>query len=170
MTDEQVARLRDGIVRAVARHCPDWLAARREDIAQNALIRVIEAWNRAERSGVPPHSYLVKAVFTAVAGEIRSLRRERTVGLDDLRDESAPASGAPGPERRAAAAQLGHAIRACLAALIESRRVVTALALMGHGRERIARLLGVDTRRVDNDRHRGLKDLRRCLEEKGFRP
>jgi RNA polymerase sigma factor (sigma-70 family) len=170
LSDEQIERLRAGIERAVARQCPYWLAIHREDIAQNTLVRVVEAWNRAERSGEPPHSYLVKAVFTAVAGEIRTLRRERSVALDAMAEDAVPASDAPGPEGRAAAGQLGRAIRACLATLIDSRRVVTALALMGFGRERIAALLEVEVKKVDNDRHRGLRDLRRCLEEKGFRP
>jgi RNA polymerase sigma factor (sigma-70 family) len=170
LTDDQLERLRRGLERAVARQCPRWLAERREDIVQNALIRVVEAWRKAERSQDPSHSYLVKAAFTAIAGEIRTLRKERSTSLDAVPEAHAAGGGDPTPESRMQGRELAAAIRSCLAALGAPRRVAVALALAGYGRERIAQLLGVEVKKVDNDRHRGLKDLQRCLEEKGFTP
>ena len=56
------------------------------------------------------------------------------------------------------------------AILAESRRLAVTLHLQGHDRRSSATILGWQVKQVDNHKHRGLVDLRRCLEQKGHAP
>ena len=81
-----------------------------------------------------------------------------------------PDGGAADPERAAMARQLGRATIDCLGGMVEPRRLTVQLRLCGYGLTEAARALGWSRKRVDNLLYRGLADLRRCLEQKGFRP
>jgi RNA polymerase sigma-70 factor, ECF subfamily len=149
--------------------CPRWLADRRDDIVQSALIRVT---NVSAREGNTPlaASYLWKAAYSATVDEIRRARRLRESALADEAGEAIPAAGQADPERRAESRQVGTAIRACLATLIPDRRRAVTLHLQGHTIPECGRLLGWDAKRAENLAYRGMQDLRTCLEQKGITP
>jgi len=69
--------------------CPGWLADRRDDIVQAALIRVS---NIAAREGNAPlgASYLWKAAYSATVDEIRRVRRLRETTLEDAEPGARP--------------------------------------------------------------------------------
>lgn len=161
--------VRASLSRAVARVCPGWLADRRDDIIQSALIRVS---NVAAREGNVPAaaSYIWKAAYSATVDEIRRVRRLRESTLDNGFEDVVRAADHAGPERQVESRQAGAAIRACLARMTTDRRRAVTLRLQGHSIPDCGRLLGWDAKRADNLVYRGMQDLRACLEQKGIRP
>jgi len=161
MTDDPT-QLREVLVRAVARVCPPFLASQREDIVQNALMRVLPGIGRpGEQDPIRTSSYLWQAAYTATMDEIRRRSRRKEVALEESAADR-PA-GASDPE-------LGLEIRDCLERLAPPRRRAVGLHLFGFHAEEAARALGQDVKHMQNLTYRGLADLRRCLEAKGIRP
>ena len=169
---DPAAELRSVLLRAVRRACPRWLADRAEDLAQAAVIRVLEA--RREGNDPLPASYLYKVAYTTLIDEIRRLRRRPEVPLEEGADDggvSAPAGPSPrDPAALLAAAEVGRAIEGCLAHLAEPRRLAVTLHLQGHTVPEAAALLGWEEKRTENLVYRGMAELRRCLEDKGVTP
>lgn len=167
--DSDLAAVRSQLAKAVARVCPSWLADRRDDIVQSALIRVSGIVSREGNAPVAA-SYLWKAAYTATVDEIRRARRRRESALDELPGSDLHAPAHIGPDRRVASRETAAAIRACLAGLIRDRRLAVTLHLQGHTIPECGRLLGWDAKRAENLAYRGLHDLRSCLEQKGVTP
>ena len=179
VSEEQVARLRDQLVRSVRKTCPSWLRADADDLVQTALLRVLDARPAAgsgEGTTELSSSYLRKAAYSAVVDEIRRRRRRQEVPLEDDRDAESPLpatpirttpTAAPDPERRSAGRETGRAIRACLGELVRPRRQAVALYLQGHRIKEVGELMGWDAKRAENLIFRGLADLRSCLDRKG---
>jgi RNA polymerase sigma-70 factor (ECF subfamily) len=165
--------LRRDVARAVNRLCPSWLAARRDDLVQTAVIRVMQiVKNRAaagEGSQPLEASYLYKVGYSVLVDEIRRHRRLRETELDA--EGGAPVAVArENPERTAAAREAGRAIQDCLLKMKRERRLAVALHLQGHSVPEAARLLDWGTKQTENLVYRGLADLRACLLAKGIRP
>ena len=76
----------------------------------------------------------------------------------------------PGPERRAEGLEIARGIEDCLARLVRPRRLAAMLYLQGHTAPEIGRLLSWTPAKSNNLVHRGIADLRRCLERKGLAP
>lgn len=165
--DDELEALRADLVRAVQRVCPPWLADRREDLVQEALIRVAEI-RRSEPDRELAPSYLRRSAYNALVDEIRRLRRRRETSLEGEEGTLQPPSEEPGPERLSAARQLGREIHDCLTRMVPPRRRAVALYLQGHSGPESARLMGWTPKRTNNLVYRGLDDLRRCLTGKGY--
>jgi len=162
-----MVELRATLQRAVRRICPRWLADRSEDLVQMAALRVLEARPPGEGNDRVAASYLYKVAYTTLIDEIRRLRRRPESPLD----EAGPrAVGEPGPDRALAGREAGRAIEACLAGLVEPRRLAVTLYLQGHTIPQAARLLGWGVKKTENLVYRGLADLRGCLNDKGVVP
>jgi RNA polymerase sigma-70 factor (ECF subfamily) len=131
-------------------------------------MRVMELLRRSERTDDLGSSYLWRVAYTATVDEIRRLRRRREVAFEDASPER-PAPDAD-PERAHAGSEIGEGLAACLARLVQARRLAVALYLQGHSVPEAARLLGWGEKRVENLVFRGLADLRRCLAAKGLTP
>ncbi len=174
LAEDDPARIRQQLARAVRRICPPWLADHADDIVQCAALKLLE--HRGEGSGPRPASYLWKVAYTATVDEIRRRRRRREVPLDGGDDPAAgegdvAAEGATAdPERLHAAREISGALRDCLRGLVEARRLAVVLHLQGHTVPEAARVLGWGAKRVENLVYRGLADLRRCLGSKGITP
>jgi len=164
---DDATRLREVLVRAVARVCPRHLASQRDDIVQNALMRILEITRKGEQHAVRTSSYLWQAAYTATIDEIRRLSRRKEVALDATATEGSIDTRQPDPELRH---QVGLEIRDCLGRLAPPRRRAVGLYLFGFQAEESARVLGWNVKRARNLTYRGLADLRRCLEAKGIRP
>ncbi len=168
LPEEEIARLREQLVRAVAKSCPGWLAADADDLVQAALMKVLDIAGR--REGTPEFStfYLRRTAYSTVVDEIRRRRRRREVPLDEgpgMDDQPTPAAD---PERLSSDSELGRAIRGCLEALIRPRKLAVTLHLQGHRIREVGELLGWSAKRAENLIYRGLDDLRGCLDRKGF--
>lgn len=169
-----IAALRQSLARAVARVCPAWLAADRDDLVQVALLRVmrrLEAVGPPDGEGTAPvaSSYLHKVAYSVLIDEIRRVRRRRETSLDDEAAEP-PRPQAPNPEQVAASAEIGRGIQGCLCHLARDRRLAVTLHLQGHTVVETAKILDWPEKRAENLVYRGLADLRACLASKGMRP
>ena len=166
------ATLRRDIARAVARLCPTWLAANRDDLVQAALMRVMRLAEQpapGEGSRLLSASYLYRIAHSVLVDELRRRNRRRETDLDDSAAEL-PAAGMADPEREAASREIGQGIRACLQEMTRDRRLAVTLHLQGHSVGDAARILEWAQKRTENLVYRGLADLRACLAAKGLRP
>jgi RNA polymerase sigma-70 factor, ECF subfamily len=166
-------RLRQDLVRAVARLCPRWMADRRDDLVQTAVIRVMKIVGRRSESGEGNQplstSYLYKVAYSVLVDEIRRLGRRQETDLED--EAVAPAAIAKqSPERTAASREIGRGIQECLLAMKRERRLAVTLHLQGHTVPETARILDWAAKQTENLVYRGLADLRECLMAKGLRP
>ena len=161
-------QLQDVLSRAVRSVCPAWLAERREDIVQNAIVRIVRKWNETEEPETLGTSYLWRVAHSAVMDEIRH-RRRHPEDAWEVPPES-PTAEEYSPERRRASAELRGAIQNGLRSLPEDRRRAVALFLLGHSLKESAALLGWTAKRVDNQRYQGLAALRCFLGEQGYEP
>lgn len=162
--------LRRQLLRSVGRICPAWLADRKEDIVQSAIVRILETQKKNEHDWMPLPSYVWKVAYTATVDEIRRIRRKRDVPLDEERLEKAGHVSVSNPHGDQSLRDLGEAIRGCLGRMNEPRRLVVGIFLLGHGLVETERLTGWEGKRVRNLLYRGLAGLRRCLSAKGIRP
>lgn len=170
-SEDRYERLRRDLSRAVARVCPGWLADRRDDLVQVAVMRVMEIERKSEGDRELKTSYLYRVAYTTLVDEIRRHRRRSEVALEE--ETGAPVDGMTAtndPERTAAASEIGRGIRDCLKGLLAERRMAVALRLSGHSVPEAARLLGWTAKRTENLVYRGLADLRDCLEARGLSP
>jgi RNA polymerase sigma-70 factor, ECF subfamily len=165
------AKLRRRLEQALGSLCPRWLADRKEDLVQAAVMRIMDLERRSEGKMILSASYLRRVAHSTLVDEIRRLQRRREVPLEiDEGPRFDLPTRAPTPERRAEAGQIAAGIRECLCRLVESRRRAVTLYLMGHSVPEAAELLSWSVKRTENLVYRGLADLRQCLSSKGLDP
>ncbi|MCP3138730.1 RNA polymerase sigma factor [Pyxidicoccus xibeiensis] len=163
-------QLRKDLERAVAKVCPPALADRRDDVVQNAMIRVVELQRREpDRDRLTP-AYLYRVAYTALIDEMRSQGRRKEVALEEVEALPQQPVASGDPERSAGAAQIGRAVRDCLSKLAQDRRLAVTLYLQGHTIPEAAELLAWEGKRTENLVYRGLSGLRACLATKGIQP
>ncbi len=168
LSEEEIAELREQLVRAVAKTCPRWLAADADDLVQGALLKVLEIARRREGTVEFSTFYLRRTAYSTVVDEIRRRRRRREVPLDEGPGMDDQPTLAADPERLSSDSELGRAIRGCLETLIRPRRLAVTLHLQGHKIREVGEFLGWKAKRAENLIYRGLDDLRGCLDRKGF--
>jgi RNA polymerase sigma-70 factor (ECF subfamily) len=168
-----VTALRQDLTRAVARVCPAWLTAQRDDLVQAAVMRVIRRFQGrgVASEGVAPFtsSYLHKVARSVLVDEIRRVRRRQETDLDGQGADHVPVTTAD-PERMVASVEIGQGIRCCLTKLKQERRLAVTLYLQGHTVAEAARILDWSPKRTENLVYRGLADLRDCLTCRGIEP
>ena len=170
-TREDYVELRTELVRAVRSLCPRWLTSRMDDLVQVAILRIVELRRRSEQDRELSSFYLKRVAYSALVDEIRRLERRRESPLEGDDGEPLPlASATPGPDRVQAGKEIGEGIRGCLGALLRPRQLAVTLYLQDVSVVDAARLLGWELKQTRNLVYRGLGDLRRCLQEKGFHP
>ena len=155
---------------AVRRMCPAWLAAQADDLVQEALVKLWRMGLGGEGEREVPSSYLWRVAHSVLVDEIRRRRRRHEVPMDAEPEVTEREAERPGPERWAAGAGAGRAIRECLRGIVPPRRRAVTLHLLEHSVPEIARLLGWPEKKAENAVYRGLASLRRCLSEKGWEP
>lgn len=168
MHEFDYAGIREEVARAVRRGCAGELASQADDVAQEVLTRLLERHRRGELSEAREAAYWRRAAYHGVIDELRRRRRRREEALDDDPQRASPAM--PSPERMAASSELAKAIEACLRGLTEGRRLAVFLHLQGHTHAETASILGWADKRAGSAIFRGLRDLRACLQEKGWAP
>lgn len=175
--DERLTRILDdyaGVVRrAIARVCPNHLYPYRDEIEQEARIRLWQAL-RSERNIADPASYLYRIAATATIDAVRRIKARRESPLSIVEDMEEgpsgvrPAESADSPERVAAGREIGRRIRDALATLPDNRRRAVGLYLQGFTSEEIGGLLGWSEPKARNLMYRGLKELRQQLTRYGI--
>lgn len=174
LSEEEVARLQRKLEKAVASVCPPHLSDRREDLVQDALIKVIQILQDRPVGTQLNATYLWRTAYCALVDELRVLRRRAEVPLGDGAEDDGPAislvSPEPGPARAGTGAEIRRALSHCLERLAESRRLAVILYLQGESAAEAGKLLGSATKKVYNLTFRGLQDLRECLKGQGVTP
>jgi RNA polymerase sigma-70 factor (ECF subfamily) len=161
--------IRDVLMRAIRTIAPHWLAQDQEDLAQSAVIRVMHAVE-GEESGVRSASYLWKVAHSVVMDELRRRRRRPETSLEEESDSAGTTEPADSPPSRAEGGEIRRLVHDGLKTLNESRRLAVLLFLYGYTLKESASLLGWTTKQVDNQRYRGLAELRSYLGERGYEP
>ncbi|WP_240359013.1 RNA polymerase sigma factor [Pyxidicoccus trucidator] len=168
--DAGLEQLRRDLAQAVSRVCPPTMADRRDDLVQNAMMRVMELQRRAPEHAPLSPAYLYRVAYTALIDEVRNVGRRREVAMDVVEALPEQPTSPDNPERAAGAAQIGRAVRDCLQKLAEDRRLAVTLYLQGHTIPEAAALLAWEGKRTENLVYRGLSALRACLALKGVEP
>ena len=174
MTLVDYTKLRRDLATVVAKICPGWPAAQRDDLVQAAVMRVMHVFGTGgpdvdpEGTSVPGPSYLYKVAHSVLVDELRRIRRQRETYSDEETLESIPAVR-PDPERLAVSREIGEGIKDCLSRLKRERRMAVTLYLQGHTVPQSARIIDWSVKRTENLVYRGLSDLRECLASKGIR-
>ena len=165
-----IERMSQLVARSVNRFCPSWLSDYREDIVQNAMVRVLKTVEQWEQETAPPASYIWKVAYTATMDQIRKIQRSREVPLANVGALDGKAGHHSNPFRDRADLELGEGVQHCLECLNEKRRLVVGFHLLGHSLAEIEALLGWKPKTVRNRLYRGMADLRRCLIARGLGP
>lgn len=161
----ELAEIRARLNAAVRKFCPRWLTPDLEDLAQDAMIRVLKRQDASAQPMVFTRSYLFKVAYSTVMDEIRARNRRIEKDSIDVPDEAA--LGIAATERDP---DVADAITDCLQTVSEDRRRALTLHLLGHSVPEAAQLLQWPAKRVENLVYRGLAALRDCLTAKGFAP
>ena len=173
LSEDELSTLRRRILTAVLHVCPRWLAGEAEDVAQNALIKVVEILKkRSDRNRDIPSSYLSRVAYSVTVDAIRSRRqgRLREVPMDEKVDRELIRASDPGPERCSQGAELIRTVRECMGKMVKPRRLAAMLYIQGHTVPEIGRLMHWSGAKANNLVYRGISDLRRCLAGKGIKP
>jgi len=168
-TPIEAEELRAILVRAVRRICPSWLAGQQQDLVQNACLRMVNKYAQDKESVTLGASYLWKVAHSVVMDEIRRRKRHPEAELEATTQQE-PAAVHFSPESGQARTEMNVAITAGLQRLKEGRRWAVLLYLYGFSLDDSARMLGWNTKRVDNQRYQGLRELRAYLKERGLEP
>jgi RNA polymerase sigma-70 factor (ECF subfamily) len=174
LSEEEAGRLQRKLEKAVLSVCPAHLADRREDLVQEALIKVVQILRERPAGTELNATYLWRTAYCALVDELRVLRRRGEVPLGGDGDEDGPAitlvSPEPGPGRSGTGAEIRRALAHCLERLAESRRLAVILHLQGESATEAGEILGWATKKIYNLTFRGLQDLRKCLRGQGVTP
>lgn len=167
---KRIGEIRGVVKAAVYATCPYSLRHLRDDIVQGAMVRVVRA-AEIDDERLQTKAYLRRVAHSAILDELRISRRRGAEQIEESHviDEST-ATSEPGPESHARSVEIASAIRDCLQTLVEARRRVVTLNLLGYGLTEIADLLQVDRKRIDNWLYRGMANLRECLTGKAVLP
>lgn len=150
--------------------CPPSIADRREDLVQEAMVRVARILSRSEPDRELNATYLWRTAYSALVDELRRLRTRGEVALEEAGQPETLASSRPGPAATSRSREIREALAECLKRLLEPRRLAVILHLQGERPREAAELLGWPRKRVHNLTFRGLRDLRRCLEGQEVTP
>jgi len=138
---------------AIGRRCFGVLASQREDLVQNAMVRLLERQG-SEDFGGRGASYLWKVAQSVVVDELRRLGRERRL-TEGVREE-----------RQAMVDPVGSIqLLRCVERLEERRRMAVTLHLSGLRIPEVARVANWTVKTAENLIYRGLDDLRAFLGE-----
>jgi RNA polymerase sigma-70 factor (ECF subfamily) len=153
---------------AVARVCRGPLGLQRDEIEQEARIRLWRALTR-EIAIADVRPYLHRIVATAAIDAMRQVRSRREIALESPTDSGPwpyghePEARGTSPEGLAYGRELGRVAQRALARLSSNRRRAVRLHLQGFTLEEIADLLKWSEPKARNLVYRGLADLREKL-------
>ncbi len=167
MPIDKLDQIQGVLARAIDRLCPRWPPAAREDLVQNALLKLHRRAG-GEEIGSFQASYLYRVAHSIVIDEVRKQSRSPVTTSAELSPEQFAPEHEQRPEQFAAAADARDALWSCMGSLAETRRAALVLYLQGHTVPEAARLLGWPPKRAENCVYRGLADLRACLDAKGI--
>lgn len=167
-TRDDLEQLRKRLETAVDRVCPAWLAAQRDDIVQEAMLRVLKILDKRDAGASVNARYLWRVGYSATIDEIRRIRAKREVSMDESAAERISPRSHDDPAAALRSREIQDGLRGCLDGLSDGRRRAVTLYLQGHRLKEVAVFLDKTPKNAENLVYRGLADLRGCLETKGI--
>jgi len=154
----------------VDRVCPASLLSFREDLAQEAVLRLLRAEKATTCMFVPTHTYLARVVRSVLIDKIRyrSVRRSEIARSASELEELARATS--NPEIEARSRECLRKVAECILQVAPDRRRAVDALLDGLSISESSRRLDCSRKRVENLRHRGMADLRATLRDSGVGP
>ena len=151
------SKLRHDLGRAVARMCPAWPAAVRDEAVHVAVRRVADTLSThaldGEGNRAIAASHLYKVAHSAIVNEIRRVTRRGEAEVEEH-----------------GGTEVGRVICECLLRMSQDRRLAVTLYLQGHTVPEAAGVLDWPVKRTENLVHLGLAELRRFLSNQGTEP
>lgn len=154
--------------------CPVWLQDGREDLAQKAMLRILEWVQRIDNDQELTQLFLYRVAQSVVIDEVRAARRERNKHREHRRRTKVSKDTDRGvwleaPERAVEdEIQIEH-IKACMRELSKDKRIAVTMMLQGYSQKEAAKMLDWKSKKVENHSLRGRSELRACLRSKGVR-
>jgi len=158
---------------AIRKTSPSVDQAQMDDIEQEVKIKIWKEILKSEKKILNLGSYIWKVTYTTTCRIMKTLSTERKFrwnqgdGLLNI-DEKISSERASSPNHHLENEELMEIIRESVDSLIESRRAVLKLYLLGMDQEEITEYFGWSEGKVRNLLSRGLEDLRKALQEKGL--
>ena len=168
MDDPAIEATRAKLLAAIRRGCPRWLASRADDLAQVAILRILDRAGASGGIGSLHPSYLKKVAYSVIVDEMRRGFHRNEAPEDPEGGIDATPSNAGSPEAAVASRRLYRAILGCLGSLADARRAAVACHLQGYSVPESAALLGWTLKKTEHLSRRGMDDLRECLTSKGI--
>jgi RNA polymerase sigma factor (sigma-70 family) len=144
-----------------------------DDIEQEVKIKIWKEILKSEKKILNLGSYIWKVTYTTTCRIMKTLSTERKLrwsqGDEFLNiDEKIASERASSPNHHLENKELMDIVKESVDSLIESRRSVLKLYLIGMDQPEITEYFGWSEAKVRNLLSRGLEDLRRSLQEKGL--
>jgi RNA polymerase sigma factor (sigma-70 family) len=144
-----------------------------DDIEQEVKIKIWKEITKSEKKILNLGSYIWKVTYTTTCRIMKTLSSERKItwsqtdGLQNI-DEKIASEKAASPNNHLENKELMEIVRESVDSLIESRRAVLKLYLIGMDQPEITEYFGWSEGKVRNLLSRGLGDLRKALQERGI--
>jgi RNA polymerase sigma factor (sigma-70 family) len=144
-----------------------------DDIEQEVKIKIWKEILKSEKKILNLGSYIWKVTYTTTCRIMKELSTERKIrwnqgdGLLNI-DEKIASEKAQSPNHHLENKELMEIVRESVDSLIESRRAVLKLFLIGMDQGEITEYFGWSEDKVRNLLSRGLGDLRKALQDKGL--
>ncbi len=158
---------------AIRKTSPSVDQAQMEDIEQEVKIKIWKEILKTEKKILNLGSYIWKVTYTTTCRIMKTLSTERKFrwnqgdGLLNIDEKIASEKGSS-PNHHLENKELMEIVKESVDSLIESRRAVLKLYLIGMDQEEITEYFGWSEGKVRNLLSRGLEDLRNALQEKGL--
>lgn len=158
---------------AIRKTSPQIDESQMDDIEQEVKLKIWKEILKSEKKIINLGSYIWKVTYTTTCRIMKTvtMERKKAWGQSGEPQHSARAvaqdKGAS-PNHRLEKKEMMEIIRDTIDSLIESRRAVLKLYLMGMDQKEISEFFGWSEDKVRNLISRGLTDLRNAIRERGF--
>jgi len=158
---------------AIRKTSPSVDQSQMDDIEQEVKIKIWKEILKSEKKILNLGSYIWKVTYTTTCRIMKTLSTERKMrwsqddGFLDI-DEKIATERASSPNHHLENKELMEIVRESVDSLIESRRAVLKLFLIGMDQPEITEYFGWSEAKVRNLLSRGLEDLRNALQERGL--
>jgi len=158
---------------AIRKTSPSVDQSQMDDIEQEVKIKIWKEILKSEKKILNLGSYIWKVTYTTTCRIMKTLSTERKMrwsqddGFLNI-DEKIATERASSPNHHLENKELMEIVRESVDSLIESRRAVLKLFLIGMDQPEITEYFGWSEAKVRNLLSRGLEDLRNALQERGL--
>ena len=158
---------------AIRRTSPQIDESQMDDIEQEVKLKIWKQILKSEKKILDLGSYIWKVTYTTTCRMMKTLMMEKKMAgsqSDELKrnDRNTARDNGPSPNHHLEKKEMMEIIKDTIDSLIESRRTVLKLYLMGMDQVEISEFFGWSEGKVRNLISRGISDLRNAIRERGL--